>query len=250
MRKIILGAFLFTAFASCAFAIESSNEDDPVKRSQGCKVAYKISKGTMTLGQMTVEETISYNYLRSFYPEEFQNCSAKRPQETSPSVSQSVSTPFQGKVTYVVEGNTFALATGEKFNLIGIRILDGKNEEAKAYLKKTVQGQEVRLYYDREPKDKYGRLQGVAYLGKELVNKQLIDAGLAAFKSAPPNTGFDYLLQPRPASDAADFSGEISSEEEMAQQIQQRQSRFLFMTWGSVLLALVVGIIFRKMLGR
>ena len=60
--------------------------------------------------------------------------------------------------------------------------------EASAYTKHLLTGRSVRLVYDRELHDRYGRLLAYVYLLGRFVNASLIELGYARTLSIPPNT--------------------------------------------------------------
>lgn len=253
LKRILITGLLVTVFTPLSGAIESSSkEEDALKKTQGCEMAFKISKGSKTPGQMTAEESISYNYLKTVDSEKFQLCSRNMDGKTMPrSTSQVDPYPYQGRVSYIAEGNILALQTGQKITLLGIRILDGKNAEAKDYLKNMLVNHEVEVRYDIEKKDRYNRLQGYAYLGNTFINRALIEAGFAEAQSMPPNTSRDTILN-RPLKEPelpASGEGEQDSEK-MMRELQDRQFRMIYMMWGGMAVALVVGIILRKRFRR
>jgi micrococcal nuclease len=51
-----------------------------------------------------------------------------------------------------------------------------------------VEGETVRLEYDAEQRDVYGRLLAYVYLGDEFVNAELVKRGYARTLTIPPNT--------------------------------------------------------------
>jgi micrococcal nuclease len=70
-------------------------------------------------------------------------------------------------VTRMVDGDTLALNTGERVRLIGVdtpemkhpkRPVEAFGKEATAFTKPMVEGKCVRLEYDQQRQDKYGRI--------------------------------------------------------------------------------------------
>ena len=57
-----------------------------------------------------------------------------------------------------------------------------------------VEGRAVRLEYDSEHRDVYGRLLAYVYLGDEFVNAELVRRGFARTLTIPPNTRFADLF--------------------------------------------------------
>ena len=60
--------------------------------------------------------------------------------------------------------------------------------EASAENHKLVEGRRVRLVFDRERRDVYGRLLAYVYTGSRLVNAELVRAGFARTLRIAPNT--------------------------------------------------------------
>lgn len=81
----------------------------------------------------------------------------------------------------------------ERVRLIGINAPE-KDEcfgpESAAGLRKMVDGRQVRIATDVEPRDQYGRLLGYIYLDGTLVNEELARRGLALARAFEPNTTF------------------------------------------------------------
>ncbi|HGH5471486.1 TPA: thermonuclease family protein [Staphylococcus pseudintermedius] len=66
---------------------------------------------------------------------------------------------------------------------------------ASNFTKKHLTNQRVRLEYDREPKDKYGRTLAYVWLGDEMFNVKLAKEGLARAKFYPPNDKYRILIE-------------------------------------------------------
>jgi micrococcal nuclease len=92
-------------------------------------------------------------------------------------------------VVRVIDGDTIMLNGEERVRLIGIdtpetvhpgRPVECYGREASAYLKKALQGRRVRLEFDQQHKDRYGRT--LAYLYRSdgtFVNAEMIRQGYA-----------------------------------------------------------------------
>lgn len=100
------------------------------------------------------------------------------------------------RVDRVVDGDTLHLTTGERVRLLGVDTpetvkpdvpVQPWGPEASAFTKKHVQGQSVRLEFDNEKRDSYGRLLAYVYVGEWFLNEELIRAGLS-----PAVTKFPY----------------------------------------------------------
>ena len=100
-------------------------------------------------------------------------------------------------VKTVYDGDTVALEDGRKIRLLGINtpevqhkdnMANAGGEDAKAWLTKKLQNTRVRLEFDAEKTDKYGRT--LAHLfseKKEHINLSLVKEGLATTSTYPPN---------------------------------------------------------------
>ncbi len=90
-------------------------------------------------------------------------------------------------VKRVIDGDTIELSTGERVRLIGVDTPETKDprrpvqyfgEEAAAFTKRMVEGKRVRLEYDWERKDKYGRTLAYVYLEDgTFLNAEIIRQG-------------------------------------------------------------------------
>jgi micrococcal nuclease len=100
-------------------------------------------------------------------------------------------------VKTVYDGDTVVLEDGRKIRLLGIntpevqhkdKMADAGGEDAKAWLINKLQHSKVRLEFDFDKTDKYGRT--LAHLfseKKEHINLSLVKAGLATISIYPPN---------------------------------------------------------------
>ena len=115
------------------------------------------------------------------------------------------SPPAEAAVTRVVDGDTVYVRAGSHsydVRLLGIdtpetvdphRPVGCFGPEASAYTKHLLDGRRVRLVYDRERRDRYGRWLAYLYLLRSgrpplFVNGRLVAAGYARTLSIPPNT--------------------------------------------------------------
>ena len=101
------------------------------------------------------------------------------------------------RVKAVYDGDTVELEDGRKIRFLGINTpevqhrdkpVEAGGEEAKAWLLDKLKDTKVRLEFDVEKTDKYGRT--LAYLfteKKEHINLSLVKAGLATISIYPPN---------------------------------------------------------------
>ncbi|MFN7802451.1 MAG: thermonuclease family protein [Planctomycetaceae bacterium] len=92
------------------------------------------------------------------------------------------------RVRRVVDGDTLLLKDGTRVRMIGIDTPETKKEgtpvqpfgpEASEYTKKFCEGGTVRLVFDGERHDDYGRLLAHVYVGDRFLSEELIRSGLA-----------------------------------------------------------------------
>lgn len=112
-------------------------------------------------------------------------------------------------VTKVVDGDTFWISSGQgkalKIRLIGIDApesrISGKKEigyfgkEAKEFLTTLILNKFVRLEYDVDKYDRYGRTLAYVYLEDgTFLNQYLIEKGYAVLMTYPPNVKYVDLF--------------------------------------------------------
>lgn len=108
-------------------------------------------------------------------------------------------------VTKVVDGDTFwaddGTVKGVKIRLIGVDAPESRKtfkkdvgyygKEAKAYLKNLLDGESVRLEFDLNRIDQYGRTLAYVYkLDGTFVNAELVKNGYAMVVTIPPNVKY------------------------------------------------------------
>jgi len=118
-------------------------------------------------------------------------------------------------VVRVVDGDTVVLDGNEKVRLIGIntpetvdprRPVQKFGKEASARTKALLDGKRVRVEYDVEAKDRYGRTLGYLFLEDgTFVNLSLVEDGFASAYRYPPNV--KYAERFRDAERAARAAG-------------------------------------------
>jgi micrococcal nuclease len=103
-------------------------------------------------------------------------------------------------VEEVTDGDTFHanyLGREERIRLIGVNTPEvpwygGKGEcygvEAGLYARSRLDGQRVRLEFDQDLRDRYGRILAYVYVGDELFNLTLVSLGYATADPVPPDT--------------------------------------------------------------
>ena len=108
------------------------------------------------------------------------------------------------KVRWVADGDSIVLENGRQIRYIGINAPEIEHEDrkaepygdkAKTINQNLVLHQEVRLEFDREKKDRYGRTLAYVYLRNgQFINAEMISRGAAYFLYIRPNTKFTELL--------------------------------------------------------
>ena len=68
--------------------------------------------------------------------------------------------------------------------------------EASHFNERLVEGEKVRLVFDAERRDVYGRLLAYVYVGDVFVNAELVRAGYATTLTIPPNDQLRRALRP------------------------------------------------------
>jgi micrococcal nuclease len=104
------------------------------------------------------------------------------------------------RVKRVIDGDTLLLTTRERVRLIGVDTPETKHpqkpvqyfgKEAYLFTKRMVEGKEVRLEYDWQRRDKYGRLLAYVYLmDGTFLNAEIIKQGYGFAYTKYP---FKYL---------------------------------------------------------
>ena len=108
------------------------------------------------------------------------------------------------KVKFVYDGDTVLLDSGEKVRLLGINSPEvahrGEESEFKArtawrFTREKVTGTQVRLEYDSEKQDRYGRLLAYVFLKNgDMLNERLVREGLAHVMFNSKNLKYRELL--------------------------------------------------------
>ena len=123
----------------------------------------------------------------------------QKPRHSPPSPTAKAST---AAVKRVIDGDTVELTTSEKIRLIGVDTPETKDprkpvqyfgKEATAFTQRLVEGKRVRLEYDQQRQDKYGRTLAYVYLDDgTFVNAEIIRQGYGFAYTRFP---FTYLEQ-------------------------------------------------------
>lgn len=126
-------------------------------------------------------------------------------QAQAPQSPQSAAASDLVQVTRVVDGDTFWVENGiekdRRVRLLGIDAPESRKsfkkevqyfgKEASDYLKQLIGGKKVRLVYDVNPKDRYGRTLAYVYLEDgTFVNAELVSKGYAVVMTIAPNVRY------------------------------------------------------------
>ncbi len=118
-------------------------------------------------------------------------------------------------VSHVVDGDTLELSSGEKVRYIGIDTPELRKrkgagwiydpmpyaEEAKDFNRKLVEGKDIRLKFDVQKRDKYGRILAYVYQDDVMANMEMVRQGYAMIYTYPPNVKHvdDFLVAQKEA---------------------------------------------------
>lgn len=98
-------------------------------------------------------------------------------------------------VQRVVDGDTLLLTGGERVRLIGVDTpesvkpdapVEPLGREASDFTKRMAEGKDVRLEFDRERVDQYGRTLAFVYVGDLFLNEELIRQGYSRAETRFP----------------------------------------------------------------
>ncbi len=121
-------------------------------------------------------------------------------------------------VSRVVDGDTVKLENGERVRLIGIdtpemhessklfrdsrrsgtdtRTIQALGKRSYEFVRRLLEQKRVRLEFDAEKRDKYGRLLAYVYLKDgTFVNAEIIKQGYASLMTIPPNVKYSDLFR-------------------------------------------------------
>jgi micrococcal nuclease len=128
----------------------------------------------------------------------------------------STTPPLTARVTQIVDGDTIEgdlQGRRERVRYIGVdtpetklpsRGVEPYGPEATKANRQLVEGQTVRLEFDVQQRDKYGRLLAYVYVGDTMVNAELVRQGYAQVATFPPNVKYQerFLALQREAREA------------------------------------------------
>ena len=103
------------------------------------------------------------------------------------------SLPTEASVRRIVDGDTVQLADGQLVRYIGINAPEVRRKVAGRWVdapepfglaaseanRRLVEGRTVRLEYDVQTRDRFGRLLAYVYVGEAMVNEELVREGFA-----------------------------------------------------------------------
>jgi micrococcal nuclease len=101
--------------------------------------------------------------------------------------------PSEAVIERVIDGDTVELASGERVRYLMIDTPESTTElecwgpEASQANKDLVEGKTVKLSYDVECEDKYGRLLAYVELQGQIINEVMVQRGHACVLHIPPN---------------------------------------------------------------
>lgn len=107
------------------------------------------------------------------------------------------------KVVRVIDGDTIEVSGLGNVRYIGINTPETKHpskpveyygREAEEANRKLVEGKTVKLEFDVQQRDKYGRVLAYVYVGSTFVNAWLVENGFAQVMTIPPNVKYADLF--------------------------------------------------------
>ena len=101
------------------------------------------------------------------------------------------------RVKRVYDGDTVLIEDGRKVRYLGINAPEFQEPfylKAKRFNESLIMGREIRLEFDQERTDSYGRVLAYVYAGNEMVNARLVQEGLAHAFFIGPNRKHHALL--------------------------------------------------------
>jgi len=116
---------------------------------------------------------------------------------SNPSPSTTIiSTQDKFKVVKVLDGDTIVIDTGEKVRYLGIDAPepnDAYGTSSTKYNDGLVSDKEVKLEYDYEKIDKYGRTLAYVWVDEVLVNEKMVEEGFANVYTIPRTRKLKYI---------------------------------------------------------
>lgn len=117
----------------------------------------------------------------------------------APAVGGPAAAPESARVKQVYDGDSVLLEDGRKVRYLGINAPEYQEPfylKAKRFNESLVLNREIRLEFDRERSDSYGRLLAYVYVENQMVNARLVQEGLAhAFFIGPSRKHNALILE-------------------------------------------------------
>ncbi|GIW65344.1 MAG: hypothetical protein KatS3mg093_323 [Candidatus Parcubacteria bacterium] len=115
-----------------------------------------------------------------------------------------INSTYYFKVLRVIDGDTIELTDGSRVRYIGINSPESGEpfySEARKKNEELVLGKLVKLQFDVQTKDRYGRFLAYVWSDNILVNQKLVEEGLAVLETIPPNVSYqnEFLLAQKQA---------------------------------------------------
>ena len=136
-------------------------------------------------------------------------------------------------VKEVTDGDTIVLRNGEKVRYIGIDTPERDNpffREASQANQQMLEGGRIKLEYDRDRRDRYGRLLAYVWADTLLINAELIKMGMASVYLFAPNLKYRdrFIALQREARQRGEGIWSIPVEPEDYYVASGKSSRFVF----------------------
>jgi micrococcal nuclease len=117
--------------------------------------------------------------------------------------------PQTATIHRVIDGDTVELAGGQLLRYIGIDTPEVRRRQGERWVtdpepfgqaateanRRLVEGRVVRLEYDVQTHDRYGRLLAYVYVGEVMANAELLRLGMAQLLTIPPNVKYAERLR-------------------------------------------------------
>ena len=136
---------------------------------------------------------VYFSFIVGFFLRGYINSDKQVTPTSSPTI---ISTQVKFKVTKVLDGDTIIIETGEKVRYLGIDAPepnDAYGISASKYNEGLVLGKEVKLEYDYERFDKYGRNLAYVWVDQVLVNEKMVEEGFAKVYTIPGTNKLKYI---------------------------------------------------------
>lgn len=98
----------------------------------------------------------------------------------------------------VIDGDTFILENGEKVRLLGIDAPEkGEpfSDSAMIFVERLILNKKIKIEYDLQKYDKYGRILAYVFFDKKLLNEEILKSGYAWVYIIPPNFKYSHRLK-------------------------------------------------------